>query len=107
MTFDNVNELRKVKKLHPNAQLILRMSTDDKDSICQFSQKFGAARSDWCELIITCRELNLNLIGVSFHVGSGCRDVKQACGARFFYIYHVYLYFSFLIISVETVLNLW
>jgi len=77
MTFDNVNELGKVKKLHPNAQLILRMSTDDKDSICQFSQKFGAARSDWCELIVTCRELNLNLIGVSFHVGSGCRDVKQ------------------------------
>jgi len=77
MTFDNVNELRKVKKLHPTAQLILRISTDDSDSICQFSQKFGAARSEWLELVVTCRELNLNLIGVSFHVGSGCRDAKQ------------------------------
>ena len=77
MTFDNVNELRKIKKLHPNAQVILRISTDDSDSICQFSQKFGANRADWLELLVTCRELGLNLTGVSFHVGSGCRDVKQ------------------------------
>jgi len=77
MTFDNVNELRKVKKLHPTAQLILRISTDDSDSAFQFSQKFGAPNSDWLELVVTCRELNLNLVGVSFHVGSGCRDAKQ------------------------------
>lgn len=77
MTFDNVNELKKIKKLHPTAQVILRIATDDSDSICQFSQKFGAARSDWLNLIATCRELNLELVGVSFHVGSGCRDVSQ------------------------------
>ena len=77
MSFDNVNELRKIKKLHPHAQVILRISTDDSDSICQFSQKFGANRADWLELLVTCRELGLNLTGVSFHVGSGCRDVKQ------------------------------
>jgi len=77
MTFDNEHELKKIKKLHPDAQVILRIATDDSDSICQFSQKFGAARSDWLNLIVTCRELNLDLIGVSFHVGSGCRDVSQ------------------------------
>jgi len=77
MTFDNEHELKKIKKLHPDAQVILRIATDDSDSICQFSQKFGAARSDWLNLITTCRELNLDLIGVSFHVGSGCRDVSQ------------------------------
>ena len=77
MTFDNVNELSKVKKLHPTAQLILRISTDDSDSTFQFSQKFGATPSEWLELVVTCRELNLNLVGVSFHVGSGCHNAKQ------------------------------
>ena len=92
MTFDNEHELKKIKKLHPDAQgefrwpsfheiktflVILRIATDDSDSICQFSQKFGAARSDWLNLVATCRELNLELVGVSFHVGSGCRDVSQ------------------------------
>ena len=32
---------------------------------------------EWLNLIVTCRELGLDLAGVSFHVGSGCRDVKQ------------------------------
>lgn len=77
MTFDNENELKKIKKLHPDAKVILRIATDDSDSICQFSQKFGAIKSDWLNLIATCRELSLNLVGVSFHVGSGCRDVTQ------------------------------
>jgi len=77
MTFDNVNELKKIKKIHPTAKVVMRLSTDDSDSVCQFSQKFGAARADWPALIQTCRNLDLDLYGVSFHVGSGCRDVKQ------------------------------
>jgi ornithine decarboxylase len=33
MTFDNADELRKVKLHHPNAQLVLRILTDDSKSV--------------------------------------------------------------------------
>ena len=46
MTFDNADELRKVARLYPNAELILRIITDDSHSMCRFSVKFGAALRD-------------------------------------------------------------
>ncbi|OUM64579.1 hypothetical protein PIROE2DRAFT_67290 [Piromyces sp. E2] len=72
MTFDNVDELLKVKKYHPNAKMVLRVVTDDSNSLCKFSIKFGASPSAARELLGKARELGINVIGVSFHVGSGC-----------------------------------
>ena len=46
------------------------MVTDDSDSIGKLSEKFGAKPSLWKELVDECRQLELNLYGVSFHVGS-------------------------------------
>lgn len=43
MTFDNTVELEKIKKICPEAELILRISTDDSSSVCRFSMKFGLA----------------------------------------------------------------
>jgi diaminopimelate decarboxylase len=37
-----------------------------------FGSKFGASFDESCKLIQRCKELGANLIGVSFHVGSGC-----------------------------------
>ena len=33
--------------------------------------KFGASYNECLELISKCKELNVNLVGLSFHVGSG------------------------------------
>ncbi|KAI9366199.1 ornithine decarboxylase [Pilaira anomala] len=74
MTFDNTEELYKIKKNYPNAELILRILTDDSQSLCQLGLKFGAPLHTVQTLLETAKELDLNVIGVSFHVGSGCLD---------------------------------
>lgn len=74
MTFDNADELRKCKNTCPNAQLVLRIMTDDSKSLCQFSIKFGAHMDSVLELLQLAQELDLNVVGVSFHVGSGASD---------------------------------
>ncbi|KAI8148182.1 pyridoxal-dependent decarboxylase [Fennellomyces sp. T-0311] len=74
MTFDNAEELHKIKKLYPDAELVLRILTDDSKSLCQLGLKFGAPLEIVPSLLQTAKELDLNVIGVSFHVGSGCQD---------------------------------
>lgn len=74
MTFDNTDELYKIKKLYPGAELFLRISTDDSSSLCRLSLKFGAAMDTTDDLLALAKELDLNIVGVSFHVGSGASD---------------------------------
>jgi len=75
MTFDNADELRKIAEIFPTAKLVLRIITDDSQSVCRFSSKFGAPLAVCRELLTLAKSLQLNVIGVSFHVGSGCKSV--------------------------------
>jgi len=77
MTFDNAEELKKVGQVFPEAKLVLRIITDDSSSLCRFSTKFGAPLDKVESLLTLAKELNLNVIGISFHVGSGCMSVKS------------------------------
>ncbi|KAG5855992.1 hypothetical protein ANANG_G00002980 [Anguilla anguilla] len=55
-------------------QLVLRIATDDSKALCRMSAKFGATLES-SRLLLECAwELGLDIIGVSFHVGSGCTD---------------------------------
>jgi ornithine decarboxylase len=74
MTFDNADELYKIARTHARAKLIVRILADDSKSLCTLSLKFGALLRNIPALLATARELNLDVIGVSFHVGSGCYD---------------------------------
>ena len=74
MTFDNSDELYKVKKLFPDADLFLRISTDDSTALCRLSMKFGAVMDSTNDLLALAKELELNVVGVSFHIGSGASD---------------------------------
>ena len=74
MTFDNTDELYKVKEIAPDAELYLRISTDDSASLCRLSQKFGADMEVTYELLALAKKLDLNIAGVAFHVGSGASD---------------------------------
>ena len=76
MTFDNELELYKIKENHPNAKCVLRIITNDADAVCRFSMKFGADMETSLKLIETAVNLNLDLVGVSFHVGSGQMSPK-------------------------------
>jgi ornithine decarboxylase len=74
MTFDNTDELYKIKSLFPDAELFLRILTDDSSSLCRLSLKFGASLDSTNDLLKLAKELELNVVGVSFHVGSGASD---------------------------------
>uniref|UniRef100_A0A8C5VLF4 Ornithine decarboxylase n=1 Tax=Microcebus murinus TaxID=30608 RepID=A0A8C5VLF4_MICMU len=74
MTFDSEVELMKVARAHPKAKLVLRIATDDSKAVCRFSVKFGATLKTSRLLLERAKELNIDVIGVSFHVGSGCTD---------------------------------
>ncbi|TPX54911.1 hypothetical protein SeMB42_g00109 [Synchytrium endobioticum] len=76
MTFDNADELLKIKGVHPNAKVVLRILTDDSHSVCKLGTKFGASQAVVPSLLTTCRNLGADLVGVSFHVGSGCGSAR-------------------------------
>lgn len=55
-------------------RLVLRIATDDSKAVCRLSVKFGAPLKACRGLLERAKELGLDVIGVSFHVGSGCTD---------------------------------
>ncbi|BGP12199.1 hypothetical protein JCM10213_007455 [Rhodosporidiobolus nylandii] len=74
MTFDNADELAKVKKYHPSARMVLRILTDDSSSLCRLGLKFGAPLGEVRGLLKRAKQLDVNVVGISFHCGSGCKD---------------------------------
>ncbi|CAK0854494.1 unnamed protein product [Prorocentrum cordatum] len=75
VVFDNAAELVKLGDLYPGAELLIRVQTDDSLAQCPLSNKFGAAVEDAGALLEQARDLGLRVVGVSFHVGSGCSQV--------------------------------
>ena len=77
---DSENEIDKIKLLHPDCSLLVRIKVDDSHSLCRLNEKFGVDTSDLkiVENILSyAKSTGLNVIGVSFHVGSGCDDPSQ------------------------------
>lgn len=81
MTFDNTFELEKIAECYPTSRLLLRIITDDSNSVCKFSTKFGAPLSQTRTILAKAKELNLNVTGISFHVGSGCMSSQSFVAA--------------------------
>lgn len=74
--FDGEDELYKIAAIpgFEKLQLLLRLTTDDKASVCQFSKKYGCPVDEAPRLLAIAKDLGINIAGVSFHVGSGCGD---------------------------------
>ena len=77
MTFDCEEELYKIKLYHPYAKLVLRLAVDDSNSKCQFNKKFGCKLEQVDELLKIAKTLKLEVVGFSFHVGSGCTSADN------------------------------
>lgn len=77
MTFDNEAELYKIKEFAPDSELVLRLLADDSGSRMKFGVKFGAPGVQVEGLLKTAKALGLNVIGTSFHIGSGCFDANS------------------------------
>ena len=78
MTFDNENELLKIARLYPKAELILRIYVDDlTKSKMHFGSKYGCHYDNIDNILQLSKLYNLNVIGISFHVGSSCTDPES------------------------------
>lgn len=76
VTFDTESELVKLSQQWPSVQLILRLSPQRVyDATCILGNKFGADSEDVEFLLQRAKELSMNVVGVSFHVGSGCKEM--------------------------------
>lgn len=76
MTFDSIYELDKFKP-YRDLPLALRIYASDPAAQCQLSNKYGAPRVDWVPMLIRAKALGLNVMGVSFHVGSGASTASS------------------------------
>lgn len=80
-TFDNIEELKKIRKYHPKCSLLLRINVDFKNYKSYMSSKYGANEHEWENILAFGKEHNLNIIGVSFHVGSNTKNLFDYCQA--------------------------
>ncbi|KAJ5992219.1 hypothetical protein N7451_007943 [Penicillium sp. IBT 35674x] len=73
-TFDNIDELDTIKMHMPEAQLLLRIYANDDSALISFGEKFGAPLDTTQALLVRARELGFDVVGVSFHVGTGAKS---------------------------------
>ena len=74
---DSVDELRRVHSLKPDAKQYLRIATPNIGSDWPLSGKFGAGAADAREIVAQAAKLGVDLAGVTFHVGSQCRNPEN------------------------------
>jgi len=70
VTFDNLEEIHKIKKHAPRAGLVLRLKVPNTGAMVELSSKFGAHPGEAVDLILEADRLGLTVEGISFHVGS-------------------------------------
>ena len=77
VTYDNSNELKKIRQYAPHAGVVLRLRVDNTGSQCELSSKFGCAPGEAVDLILAAFDLGLVVEGLSFHVGSQCTNFQN------------------------------
>lgn len=76
-TLDNVNEIPKLVQHAPDASLLVRVAVSSSSSLINLSAKFGASEPDAVPLMRAARDAGLAVRGMSFHVGSQCREPED------------------------------
>ena len=74
VTFDNSEELKKIRQHAPHAGLVLRIRVPNTGSVVELSSKFGADPGEAVDLIAQAFDMDLVVEGLSFHVGSQCTN---------------------------------
>jgi len=70
VTYDNYEEIKKIKKFAPQAGLALRLKVPNTGAMVELSSKFGASPGEAVDLILAADKVGLTVEGLSFHVGS-------------------------------------
>src|ERR1700686_1291812 len=74
LTYDNRDELHKIKQYAPHAGLVLRLRVPNTGSVVELSSKFGCDPGEAVDLILEAFRIGLVVEGLSFHVGSQCTN---------------------------------
>jgi len=70
VTYDNYEEIKKIKQYAPNSGLCLRLKVANTGAMVELSSKFGAGSGEAVDLILAAAKAGLVVEGLSFHVGS-------------------------------------
>jgi ornithine decarboxylase len=81
VTFDNLEEIKKIKKHAPNAGLALRLRVPNTGAMVELSSKFGASSGEAVDLILAAGKEGLVVEGLSFHVGSQTTNFENYVAA--------------------------
>jgi ornithine decarboxylase len=77
VTFDNLNELKKIRQFAPHAGLVLRLRVPNTGSMVELSSKFGCEPGEAVDLVQAAFQAGLVVEGLSFHVGSQCTNFEN------------------------------
>jgi ornithine decarboxylase len=81
VTYDNYEEIKKVKRHAPLAGLALRLKVPNTGAMVELSSKFGAAPGEAVDLILAADKAGLTVEGLSFHVGSQTTNFENYVAA--------------------------
>lgn len=70
VTFDNREEIAKIRQYAPHSGLVLRIRVPNTGAMVELSSKFGAGPGEAVDLILEADRQGLTVEGLSFHVGS-------------------------------------
>ena len=70
LTFDNRDEIIKIRQYAPNSRLVLRLRVSNAGAMVELSSKFGAEPGEAVDMILEAEKEGLTVEGLSFHVGS-------------------------------------
>lgn len=74
---DGVEEMRKIASIQPSAKLYARLEVSNAGSDWPLSGKFGVHAMEVEALLDEAVRIGANLAGITFHVGSQCRNAEN------------------------------
>ncbi|XP_019051735.1 PREDICTED: ornithine decarboxylase-like, partial [Nelumbo nucifera] len=70
-TFDSLDEIEKIQRCHPKCSLLIRLKVpEDSGALRTLGAKYGALPEEVTPLLEAAHKARLDVVGVSFHVGS-------------------------------------
>ncbi len=73
--FDSETEIEKMAIYAPESKLYIRLSVPNEGSDWPLSKKFGVEPDRALKLLVMARERGLQPAGITFHVGSQCKNI--------------------------------
>jgi ornithine decarboxylase len=83
---DSTYEVEKIAQIAPDLRVYIRLAVDNTGAVLPLAGKFGVSGAQALEIAELAREKGLEVIGLSFHVGSQCLspvnwvNAIRACG---------------------------